>query len=35
MRKIMLLAAMVAMVLTAAAPALAQSVDTGDAAGED
>ena len=35
MRKIMLLAAMVAMVLAAAAPALAQSVDTGDAAGDD
>ena len=33
MRKIMLLAAMLAMVLAAAAPALAQSVDTGDAAG--
>ncbi len=31
----MLLAAMVAMVLAAAAPALAKSVDTGDAAGED
>ncbi|MDP8947132.1 MAG: hypothetical protein M3N09_03375 [Actinomycetota bacterium] len=35
MRKIMLLAAMVAMVLAAAAPALAQSVDTGDTAGDD
>ncbi|MDP8946870.1 MAG: hypothetical protein M3N09_02045, partial [Actinomycetota bacterium] len=35
MRKIMLLAAMVAMVLAAAAPARAQSVDTGDAAGDD
>jgi hypothetical protein len=35
LRKIMLLAAMVAMVLAAAAPALAQSVDTGDTAGDD
>jgi hypothetical protein len=35
LRKIMLLAAMVAMVLAAAAPALAQSVETGDTAGDD
>ncbi len=35
MRKIMLLAAMVAMVLAAAAPALAQNVNTGDVAGDD
>ena len=31
----MLLAAMVAMVLAAAAPALAQNVNTGDVAGDD
>jgi len=35
LRKMMLLAAMVAMVLAAAAPALAQNVNTGDVAGDD